>query len=90
MSSNHRLALKQEIVRLYKRVRSFEKNIQQCRDFIANMPHDPVEAALGLQDLHNELRMNQDALNRRVLQLVGADDGVGIETTWQGSRDPWL
>ena len=84
------MAIKEEITRLNRHVNSFERSIWNMRQRLAAGTVEPVGGQLDLEQQLEYQQEWKDALVRRVLQLAGVDGGIGITTTWQGSRDPRL
>ena len=83
--------LQDEIRRLTRQVRMWDRNIRYCRLEIANHPaEDPAEDAAALQGLINERKPWRDARTARVLQLHGVRVRGEILSTWEGSHDPRL
>ncbi len=81
------IALKKEIARLLRFVKRWEENARLVRVLNAAVPMDPVVDAEDLQYHLDQVKMWQDALTARVLQLAGIHSGFGILTTGDGAFD---
>ena len=81
------IALKKEISRLLRFVKMWERNARDCRAANAATPVDPVTDAADLQYHLDQIRLWQDAVTARVLQLAGLHSGFGILTTGDGTFD---
>lgn len=82
------IAIQEEMRRVLAIMGRWDVQVQHCRLYIAAHPGIPAEDAQAVQELLDERQVWQDALNRRVLQLAGMDPGIGIQSTFVGSRDP--
>ena len=81
------IALKKEIGRLLRFVKRWEENARLVRVLNAAVPMTPVMNAEDLQYHLDQVKMWQDALTSRVLQLAGLHSGYGILTTGDGAFD---
>jgi len=84
------MALKREITRLFWRLELYERHANVCRLLYANDPSDPVRYANDMEFHLRMIKLSQDTLTARVLQLAGIHSGVGIEVSWEGMDDPDL
>lgn len=84
------IGIQEEMRRVLAIIRGWDRHIQNCRLYIAAHPGNPAEDAQAVQELIDERQVWQDGLTRRVLQLAGGDSGIGIQSTFEGSRDPRL